>query len=132
MRKIDKIIIHCSATREGQEFNCADVTRWHKQKGWSDCGYHFVIKIDGTIEVGRPIDKAGAHAKGHNRNSVGICYIGGLSEDGRAKDTRTPEQVYSIRLLVGSMLRRFDGASVHGHNEFSSKSCPCFNVQTEL
>jgi len=132
MRQIKEIIIHCSATSEGSDFAAKDIDRWHKARGWNGIGYHFVIKLDGTIEYGRPVEKAGAHTKGHNKNSIGVCYIGGIDKDGKAKDTRTKEQVDSIRILAGALLRLHPEASIHGHNEFSSKSCPCFNVHTEL
>ena len=74
MRKVTKIIIHCSATFEGQDFDVNDITDWHISKGWKNCGYHYVIKLDGTVQEGRPLEEVGAHAKNHNRNSVGICY----------------------------------------------------------
>lgn len=79
MRKITEFIIHCSATREGQDVTAADIRRWHvKGNGWKDIGYHFVIHLDGTIELGRPIAEVGAHCAGHNAESIGICYVGGL------------------------------------------------------
>ena len=133
MRKVDKIIIHCSATKEGQDFNANDINNWHNAKGWDGIGYHYVIKLDGTTEQGRPVEISGAHTKGHNKGSIGVCYIGGLDANGKAKDTRTPEQVNSLRVLIGALLSLIPAeASVHGHNEFSSKACPCFNVHTEL
>lgn len=93
MRKINQIIVHCSATPEGKNFNANDIDRWHKERGFDCIGYHYVIDLDGTIEKGRPIEKVGAHVKGHNSNSIGVCYIGGLASDGKTpKDTRTVEQ----------------------------------------
>jgi N-acetylmuramoyl-L-alanine amidase len=132
MRKINKIILHCSATVEGRDFDKYDIDKWHRAKGWRGIGYHYVIKLDGTIERGRALDRTGAHTRGFNKGSIGICYIGGLGEDRKAKDTRTPEQVIAIRELVGELLTKFNEATVRGHYEFSSKSCPCFNVRTEL
>ncbi|MBQ0048079.1 MAG: N-acetylmuramoyl-L-alanine amidase [Prevotellaceae bacterium] len=100
MRTINELIIHCSATAEGKDFTAADIDRWHRVQGWSGIGYHFVIRLDGTVEPGRPIDKAGAHCSGHNANSLGICYIGGIAPDGKTpKDTRTPAQRLSLRIL---------------------------------
>ena len=96
MRDIDKIIVHCSATQEGKEINAAEINLWHLKRGWSGIGYHYVVLLDGTIEYGRSIYKQGAHVKGGNKGSIGICYIGGVeSERGSngkwiAKDTRTP------------------------------------------
>ena len=92
MRNINKIIVHCTATKEGKAFNVADITRWHKQRGFVTIGYHWVVLLDGTIQQGRAEMTMGAHCKGHNANSIGICYIGGLDKNGNPKDTRTPEQ----------------------------------------
>ena len=88
MREIKQIHIHCSATKT-DNISASTIRRWHLQRGWSDIGYHYVIGLDGKIEAGRPVSKIGAHAKGYNKTSIGICYIGGLSENKRAKDTRT-------------------------------------------
>lgn len=95
MRKINEIIIHCSATAEGKDFTVQDITRWHKQRGFKTIGYHYVIYRNGTVATGRDIAEIGAHCKGHNANSIGICYIGGLTSD------RTPPRgsAYSIGLL---------------------------------
>lgn len=89
MRYINEIIIHCSDTKEGLDFNANDIDRWHKQKGWKRIGYHYVILLNGTIEQGRELEAVGAHTKGHNAHSIGICYIGGLDKNGKPKDTRT-------------------------------------------
>ena len=86
--------------------------------------------LDGTIEYGRPIEQIGAHCQGHNRNSIGICYVGGLSYDGKyPKDTRTPAQRKALCQLVHQLLSQYTNATVHGHNEFANKACPCFDVQ---
>lgn len=130
MREIDKIIIHCSATIEGQNISAATIKRWHvKDRGWSDIGYHYCIGIDGRIEAGRSVNKQGAHTKGENANSIGICYIGGLSKNKRAKDTRTEAQKNSLVKLLKTLKNIYPEASIHGHNEFSKKACPCFDVQ---
>lgn len=132
MREITEIIIHCSATKEGHPFFAADIDRWHKAQGWSGIGYHYVIDIDGKVETGRAEYQTGAHAKGHNANSIGICYIGGLDRDGKPKDTRTPEQRKSLAELVARLKVKYPKATVHGHNEFANKACPCFNVRKEF
>ena len=133
MRNISKIIIHCSATPEGKDFTVADIRRWHLQRGFNDIGYHFVIYRDGSVVNGRPIDKIGAHCLHQNNHSVGICYIGGLAADGKTpKDTRTPEQRSALAALVADLRKRFPLATVHGHNEFAAKACPCFNVKKEF
>lgn len=131
MRYIDEIIIHCSDTPYGKEFSCADIDRWHRERGFACIGYHYVIKLDGFIEVGRPLETMGAHCYGHNPHSIGICYIGGRLPDGSPGDSRTPAQVESMHDLVSMLLNKFPRASVHGHNEFSYKHCPCFDVSKE-
>ena len=89
MREINKIIVHCSATREGENYEVAEIRKWHLARGFSDIGYHFYIDLYGEIHKGRDISKIGAHCKGHNRNSIGICYCGGVEADGKTpKDTR--------------------------------------------
>lgn len=132
-RKIKEIILHCSATEEGKDFRADDVKDWHLKRGFSDIGYHVIIDINGHIEYGRDIKIAGAHCTGHNQNSIGICYIGGL-KDGKPKDTRTEEQKNSISAVVDYLLGVYDlpKSAVHGHNEFSSKACPCFDVSKEF
>ena len=128
MRKITKIILHCSATREGQAFTAKDIDRWHRRQGFQMIGYHYVILLDGTVEIGRPEEKPGAHTYGHNANSIGICYIGGLDQDGKPCDTRTPQQRQAMKQLIADLLRKFPNATVHGHREFANKDCPCFDV----
>ena len=131
MRRIDKIIIHCSATPEGKDFTAQQIDQWHRQRGFSCIGYHYVIYLDGSILDGRPIEKVGAHCLGHNANSIGICYIGGCATNGKTpKDTRTEAQKQSLVRLITELRRRFPNASVHGHNEFAAKACPSFNVKT--
>lgn len=131
-RKITEIIIHCSATREGQHFTAADIDRWHRAITYDCIGYHFVILLDGTIERGRPLEQQGAHCKDHNRQSIGICYIGGLDANGDPKDTRTPAQREQLRRLVKELQQQFPAATLHGHREFAAKACPCFDVRREL
>ena len=108
MRKIDLIIIHCSATAEGKDFRAADIDRWHRQQGFKSIGYHFVVRLNGEVERGRPIAEVGAHCKGHNATSIGVCYIGGLDADGnKPKDTRTVEQRKAMRNLVKTLKHVF-------------------------
>lgn len=150
MRRIDEIIIHCSDSPEGRNDKAEDIRKWHKQRGFSDIGYHYVIDLDGTVEKGRPIEQAGAHCTGHNRNSIGICYIGGAywrdgvnakgkpikGKDGKAvlmpKDTRTALQRMAMKELVAQLQEQFPRATVHGHREFANKACPCFDVEAEF
>lgn len=131
MRRIDKIIIHCSATPEGRDYTVGTIRSWHVQgNGWKDIGYHYVIYLDGSVHGGRPLEQAGAHTAGHNAHSIGICYIGGVAADGKTpKDTRTLQQREALARLVGTLREQFPGATVHGHNEFAAKACPSFNVK---
>lgn len=131
MRKIDEIIIHCTATEEGRDFTVEDVRRWHVQgNGWKDIGYHYVIYRDGSIHPGRPLDQVGAHTSGHNATSIGVCYVGGVAADRKTpKDTRTPEQKATLIDLVRSLKLVFGVSKVSGHNEYAKKACPSFDVQ---
>ena len=131
MRKITEIIIHCAATQDGAKFTAADIDRWHKQRGFDRIGYHYVIDLDGTIEPGRDLDCIGAHCKGHNVNSVGICYIGGVDKNLKPKDTRTPEQKASLLLLLKFLRAKYQNAKIYGHRDFSDKACPSFDAKTE-
>ena len=133
MRKVSKIILHCSATPEGRWHNASDIKLWHLARGFRTIGYHYVILLDGTLEKGRPESEIGAHCRGHNADSIGICYIGGLDKvRGVPKDTRTPAQKKTMHRLVNELLARYPGATVHGHCEFAAKACPCFDVSSEF
>jgi len=129
MRNIDKIIIHCTATPRGRHVTVADVDRWHRARGFNGIGYHYLIYLDGTIHKGRPLEQVGAHCRGHNATSIGIAYVGGVEADSMTPaDTRTQAQKTALRTLVSSLLKLFPGATVHGHDEFAAKACPCFNI----
>lgn len=132
MRKINKIIIHCSATPEGRPVSVKDIDHWHRERGFSEIGYHWVVYLDGSVHPGRSEDVAGAHTVGHNAKSIGICYVGGVDNKFQTKDTRTTAQRIALKELVRELQKRYPGATVHGHNEFAAKACPSFNVQTEL
>ena len=134
MRKIDKIIVHCSGTSEFQDFDITNIKDWHVNgNGWSDVGYHFIIKLDGTIQDGRPLQKIGAHVKGKNRSSIGICYIGGMNRDMTEwEDTRTKKQKESLLLLINDLKERFPNTIVYGHKDFTNKKlCPSFDAKEE-
>lgn len=131
MREINEIIVHCSATPEGREVTAKDIDRWHTERGFRGIGYHYVIKLDGTIENGRPENEVGAHCLGHNKNSIGVCYVGGCDKDMKPKDTRTQQQRVSLILLLANLKKKYPNATVRGHNEFVNKACPSFSVQDE-
>ena len=133
MRTINKIIIHCSATPVGRKVSVSTIRKWHLQRGFNDIGYHYVIHLDGKISVGRPIEKVGAHCAYENRGSIGICYVGGMTKDmKKPKDTRTQAQKDSLIKLMHELIYKYNkDMTIHGHNQYSNKSCPCFDVQKE-
>ena len=131
-RVIKEIIVHCSATAEGKDFTVEDVRRWHKQQGWSDIGYHYVIGRHGEKWTGRDVDVSGAHCEGHNRNSIGVCYIGGCAKDGKTpKDTRTLQQKAVMLSLLTELKRLYPQAKIYGHRDFARKDCPSFDAKKE-
>lgn len=132
MRIINEIIIHCSATPEGKDYTVEQIRQWHKQRGFSDIGYHYVIYRDGSIHSGRPIERIGAHCLKHNAHSIGVCYIGGVAKDGKTpKDTRTDAQKESLIKLIKELKAKYPKATVHGHREYANKACPCFDAKSE-
>lgn len=131
MRQIKEIILHCSATPENRDIKAKDIREWHiNENGWKDIGYHYIIDIDGTVENGRPVEQPGAHTKGHNENSIGICYIGGCDKNMKSKDTRTPEQMDALLDLVYVLCEQYHLTieNIHCHNEYSDKNCPSFTI----
>ena len=151
MKNIDAIIIHCSATKEGQDIKAADIDRMHKAQGWKQIGYNFVVDLDGTVENGRPLTINGAHCNSkdgqggtYNSHSIGICYIGGLNS-GKPADTRTPKQKASLVELINRLCREYNIIELLGHRDTSPdlnddgtiepfefiKACPCFDVREE-
>ena len=132
MRTITLIVVHCSANRAGSALRMADIDCCHRSRGWLGCGYHYVIPTDGTIEPGRPDEMTGAHCKRHNRRSIGVCYIGGLSADGVPSDTRTEAQRAALRSLLEDLHRRYPKALIVGHRDLDpGKACPCFDAVSE-
>ena len=150
---IDAIIIHCSATRDGQNIKASDIDKWHKERGFKMIGYNYVIDLDGTIEIGRPLTMDGAHCntsgvsgKIYNKHSIGICYVGGLDRKGNAKDTRTRKQKKALQKLVNELVMKYPIKEVIGHRDASPdingdgqitknewiKQCPCFEVKSEF
>lgn len=153
MKTIDSIVIHCSATRAGQDVRAADIDKWHKERGFAMIGYNYVIDLDGTVEVGRPLSMDGAHCntaglsgQSYNRHSIGICYVGGLDENGNPADTRTPEQKKALANLVNKLCDEYPITEIIGHRDASPdrngdgvisrnewiKQCPCFDVRAEF
>jgi N-acetylmuramoyl-L-alanine amidase len=144
---IHTIVVHCSATREGQDFSAKDIDKWHRAKGWNGIGYHRVIKLDGTVELGRSISTRGAHVAGNNLNTLGICLIGGLDAEGKPKNTFTGPQFKSLLLEINALRDQCPSLNrVCGHRDFSPdlngdgvitrnewiKECPCVEVKDLL
>lgn len=132
LRPIDKLIIHCSATQPKMDVGVKEIREWHIKQGWRDIGYHYVIRRDGKIEDGRPLDQQGAHTQGHNAKSIGICLVGGVDSAMKAQDNFTPEQWKSLRRLLMMLKVDYKKATIHGHREYANKDCPSFDVQKEL
>lgn len=146
MREISLIVIHCSATRADRDFTAKDVDTAHRFRGFSCWGYHYYVRKSGQVEPMRDEDTVGAHARGHNARSLGVCYEGGLDENGRAADTRTPRQQEAMHRLVHELRLRYPEAQVVGHRDLSpdtnyngvvdpwerTKECPCFEVKAEM
>ena len=153
MKTIDAIVIHCSATRAGQDVRASDIDKWHRERGFAMIGYNYVIDIDGTVEKGRPLTMDGAHCntaglsgKVYNKHSIGICYVGGLDKYGRPADTRTPAQKIALTKLVNELMAKYPIVEVIGHRDASPdkngdgkitqnewmKTCPCFDVKAEF
>ena len=141
MRKIDEVIIHCTATRPAwmagakTSEKVAEVKRWHvKDRGWSDIGYHFLIDRDGTVAKGRPVSRTGAHVKGHNTGTIGVSLFGGhgATADDLFADHFTPAQDKALRRMLKDMQSIYGPVKISGHNEYAAKGCPGFKVQEWL
>ena len=145
MRILNLIVVHCSATRANIHLTPERLDEIHRKRGFHGCGYHYYITRDGLVHAMRPIERVGAHAKGYNAHSIGICYEGGLDGDGKACDTRTPLQKSMLRALIASLKIQFGIDKVVGHRDLSPdlnrngtvdpqewvKMCPCFDVAAE-
>lgn len=139
---IKRVFLHCTATREGQDIDAATIKKWHLAQGWKDIGYHFVIRLDGTVEIGRAENIVGSHVAGFNTGSIGVVYVGGLDAQGKGKDTRTDAQKVAMAKLCKDLAKAYPGARFMGHRDASPdkdgdgiiekhewlKECPCFDV----
>lgn len=129
MRRIDKIIIHCSATKPSMDIGVAEITKWHLDRGFQAVGYHYIIRRGGQIENGRPKDRAGAHTQGHNATSLGVCMVGGVDANMQPAENFTKAQWKTLERLIRILKADHPNATVHGHREFAAKACPSFDVQ---
>jgi N-acetyl-anhydromuramyl-L-alanine amidase AmpD len=125
MRKINRLIIHTSASPNSLDVGVKEIREWHLQKGWKDIGYHFVIRRNGVLEKGRPIEQVGAHVAGHNADSIGICLVG----EGTSLDYVTSAQAATLRRVVGDLKVLYPKATIHGHREYANKLCPGFDIK---
>jgi len=139
MRAINTIVIHCSATKhERNDLDRDFIRKVHvEENGWSDIGYHWIIRRDGTVQKGRMLGRGGAHAKGYNKTSIGICLMGGLHDNGLPSegiDFFTLEQQLSLAWMIEQTKQHFPIDTVVGHRELPNvkKACPCFSVQRWL
>ena len=132
MRKIDLIVIHCTASRPDQHITMEQLDQMHKARGWKCCGYHYYITRDGQLHFGRPEEMVGAHARHYNAHSIGICYEGGLDEKGRAADTRTPAQKLTLHSLLIALKADYPNAEIVGHCELPEQRMPSELVRSWL
>lgn len=144
-RKINLIVVHTSANSpKSDDINSPDfnksvantemIRKWETNNGFSDIAYHYVIERDGTIKFGRDINVAGAHTKGKNKNSIGICYVGGINKNSKATDNRTVKQKESLIKLLEKLKSMYNltDSDIAGHYKYASKPCPCFLIPEEL
>ena len=131
-RTINKIIVHCTATRPSQACTVEQIDQWHRQRGFDCIGYHYVIYRDGSVHEGRPLSKVGAHCVGQNSDSIGISYCGGVAEDGTTpQDNRTEAQKVALKQLIKELRQAYGNLPVYGHRDFANKACPSFDAKSE-
>lgn len=136
-RNIKEIIVHCSATPEGEDYTVAQIRQWHLARGFSDIGYHYVVYRDGSVHSGRAESVSGAHCAGHNSVSIGVCYIGGCNPRSdkdwqkHTNDTRTAAQKAALLSLLRQLKAKYPGARIYGHRDFAAKDCPSFDARKE-
>ena len=133
MRSVDFLVVHCAATKETMDIGVEEIRKWHRQRGWLDIGYHYVIKRDGTVEDGRPRTAPGAHARGFNHVSIGICLVGGVESDGKTPESNfTHAQWDALASLISDLSEMHPRAEVLGHRDLPNvnKACPSFDVKS--
>lgn len=124
----DLIIIHCSATPDDRDIGAHEIRQMHRERGFIDIGYHYVIRRDGTLEGGRAVNQIGAHCKGHNDRSIGVCLVGGVDFLGNYSANFTDAQMETLRELLDRLKEQYPNADIKGHHDFANKACPSFNV----
>jgi len=134
LKSVKYLVIHCSATPPQMDIDVSDIRRWHLDRGWSDVGYHYIITRTGSLQTGRGIDTRGAHVKGHNSHSLGICLVGGVDIEGEPDNNFTSDQFETLHGLLGWLKNGFPDAKILGHRDFEgvSKACPSMDVREWL
>lgn len=131
LKAVNYLVVHCAATKSDMDIGAQEIRSWHFQRGWMDIGYHFVIRRNGAIEEGRPPDRPGAHARGYNHLSLGVCLVGGVAADGKtAENNFTPDQFHALWALLTDLKSKYPEAKVIGHRDLPNvnKGCPSFDV----
>lgn len=123
------LVVHCSATKPSMDIGKKEIDTWHRQRGWLMIGYHYVIRRNGEVEVGRELDTIGAHVQDHNHHSLGICLVGGIDDKGDPEQNFTEEQYNALATLLYQLKVVYPDAQVKGHRNFASKACPSFDVE---
>ena len=130
--RTEAIFVHCSATKPSMDIGRETIEMWHKQQGWLAIGYHFIIKRDGTVEEGRPVDVIGSHVKDWNYKSVGVCLVGGINDKGNFEANFTPAQMHSLDVMLKSLKAKYPRAEIKAHHDVAPKACPSFDLQRWL
>lgn len=132
-RRINLIVVHCTATEEGKDYSVEWIRKLHKKVGYGDIGYHYVIYRDGSLHEGRNVNLVGAHARGHNANSIGVVYIGGcpVGDTRKNKDTRTDAQKATLLRLLKELKAMYPNAKIVGHKDVNATGCPSFDAKGE-
>lgn len=125
----DAIFVHCSATKPHMNWGVREVRQSHKERGFLDVGYHYIIKRDGAVEAGRDEKAIGSHAKGYNETSIGVCLIGGVNDKMQPEANFTPAQMNSLRSLLTTLLTTYEGSVLRAHHDVSAKACPSFDLK---
>ena len=132
-KSTESIVIHCSATKPTMDIGLNEIRKWHvKENGWRDVGYHYIVRRNGEVELGRRHDDTGAHAAGYNHKTIGVCMVGGMADDNAAENNFTDKQWTAVKDLLNQIKVDYPGLKIIGHNEISSKECPSFDVQEWL
>lgn len=128
-RNIDTAFVHSSATKPSMNIGRDEIDEWHRERGFDEIGYQLVIRRDGSTEIGRDVDKNGAHTRGHNRGSIGIVMIGGLSDGGKAEANFTKAQFATLSKVLSELVATYPGLKIKGHRDVGPTACPSFDVQ---